>query len=305
MTILTKTPTQAKNEKPVEVLVYAAALDGGPDTAADTDDVESDPAAATVVNRRRAASRASVCLQTFLFLFGLSAIVVGFIGAHRIVSHLRRPRLYHGVCGLPQRMFDDGDHVIEGYSFEDGDFKSGAGQDVVEVKDASLTMELTDRGARGLEVDYELDLDLEEFEAFQLPKLSASRYLHDFGANMTGIVDMDNDRCFVMPLDRDEVPKPRSFYDLMNLLNNGAFDLDVKKIRHDYRVVTPAIENDIEELGIWIFKACYEKPVYRLEKAEDLIVVKRSAEPQKKDFQFVEYVGDGLLQYNIVNLDDI
>ena len=52
----------------------------------------------------------------------------------------------------------------------------------------SHPQELTDRGARGLEVDYELDLDLEEFEAFQLPKLSASRYLHDFGANMTGIV---------------------------------------------------------------------------------------------------------------------
>lgn len=37
-------------------------------------------------------------------------------------------------------MFDDGDHVIGGYHFEDDDFKSGAGQDVVEVKDASLTM---------------------------------------------------------------------------------------------------------------------------------------------------------------------
>ena len=61
--------------------------------------------------------------------------------------------------------------------------------------------------------------------------------------------DVINDRCFVMPLDRDEVPTPRSFFDLMNLLNDDAFDLDVKKIRHDYRVVTPAIENDIEELG--------------------------------------------------------
>ena len=76
--------------QPVEVLVYAAALDSGPDTATDTDDAESGPAA--VVNRRRAAaaSRFSACLQTFLFLFGLSAIVVGFIGAHRIVSHVRR-----------------------------------------------------------------------------------------------------------------------------------------------------------------------------------------------------------------------
>ena len=35
--------------------------------------------------------------------------------------------------------------------------------------------------------------------------------------------------------------------------------------------------------SIWIFKACYEKRVYRLERAEDLIVVKRSAdEPQER-----------------------
>ena len=65
--------------------------------------------------------------------------------------------------------------------------------------------------------------------------------------------DMEHDRCFVMPLERDEVPKPRSFFDLMNLLNSGAFDLDVKKIRHDYRVVTPAIEGDVQELGSVVF----------------------------------------------------
>ena len=64
---------------------------------------------------------------------------------------------------------------------------------------------------------------------------------------------MEHDRCFVMPLERDEVPKPRSFYDLMNLLNSGAFDLDVKRIRHDYRVVTPAIEGDVQELGSVVF----------------------------------------------------
>ena len=44
------------------------------------------------------------------------------------IFQLRRPRLYHGVCGLPQRMFDDGDHVIEGFHFGDDDFKSGYGQ---------------------------------------------------------------------------------------------------------------------------------------------------------------------------------
>ncbi len=32
----------------------------------------------------------------------------------------------------------------------------------------------------GLELDYELDLDLEEFESLQLPEISHGRYLHDF-----------------------------------------------------------------------------------------------------------------------------
>ena len=59
--------------------------------------------------------------------------------------------------------------------------------------------------------------------------------------------------------------------------------------------------------SIWIYKACYEKPVYRLERVEDLIVVKRSvdAEPQRKKPQYVEFVGDKILEFNIVNADEI
>ena len=32
----------------------------------------------------------------------------------------------------------------------------------------------------GIELDYELYLDLEEFESLQLPEISHGRYLHDF-----------------------------------------------------------------------------------------------------------------------------
>ena len=37
----------------------------------------------------------------------------------------------------------------------------------------------------GLELDYELDLDLEEFESLQLPEISHGRYLHDFKVNLS------------------------------------------------------------------------------------------------------------------------
>ena len=38
----------------------------------------------------------------------------------------------------------------------------------------------------GLELDYELDLDLEEFESLQLPEISHGRYLHDFKVSLAG-----------------------------------------------------------------------------------------------------------------------
>ena len=39
----------------------------------------------------------------------------------------------------------------------------------------------------GLELDYELDLDLEEFESLQLPEISHGRYLHDFKVRKTEV----------------------------------------------------------------------------------------------------------------------
>ena len=57
------------------------------------------------------------------------------------LPQLRRPRLYHGVCGLPPRMFQGGDQLIMGYTFEEGSAAGGGGgQEVLELKDASLTM---------------------------------------------------------------------------------------------------------------------------------------------------------------------
>ena len=63
-----------------------------------------------------------------------------------------------------------------------------------------------------------------------------------FQTNKTLIVDTDNNRCFVMDLDRNEISPPKSLMEIIEKIKKGAFELDLDEIRHDMRVVLPAME---------------------------------------------------------------
>ena len=68
--------------------------------------------------------------------------------------------------------------------------------------------------------------------------------------NKTLIIDTDNNRCFIMTLNRDEVKPPKDFMDFITRLNNGVYQLDLDEVRHDTRVVTPELERvDWREYG--------------------------------------------------------
>ncbi len=112
--------------------------------------------------------------------------------------------------------------------------------------DERLTLLEKLRSDGTVELDYELDLDYEEFEEFQLPQISHGRYLHDFKANQTAIIDPEGGRCFVTPLDQEEVPRPRSFYEIIRNLRDGVYGLDVAEVRMDTRVVLPPVGNAFE-----------------------------------------------------------
>ena len=76
-------------------------------------------------------------------------------------------------------------------------------------------------------------------------KKNLSNYIQ---ANLTAIIDTEGKRCFVMPLDRREVPKPRNLFDIIQNMKNGAYELDIDEVRHNARVVLPPVD-DIEKFG--------------------------------------------------------
>ena len=55
--------------------------------------------------------------------------------------------------------------------------------------------------------------------------------------------DSEDGRCFIMDLDRSEVSPPRTWLELIEKMNNGAYYLDLEEIRHDMVVVLPALSN--------------------------------------------------------------
>ena len=61
--------------------------------------------------------------------------------------------------------------------------------------------------------------------------------------NKTAIIDIDENRCFVLSLNRQDIAPPRTLYDIIQGLTDGAFEIDIEEIRQDMKIVYPAVEN--------------------------------------------------------------
>jgi len=93
----------------------------------------------------------------------------------------------------------------------------------------------------------------------------SARFLHDFSINITGIIDFESQRCYVMPLLRNSVEPPESLYDMLLKMSSGYYSMDINKILSNYRMVKPAI-SDLSDYGLYISKDCADFSTFKLEK---------------------------------------
>jgi hypothetical protein len=170
------------------------------------------------------------------------------------------------------------------------------------------------RSDGSLEMKFEIEDEIEQYEEFEFPEIGIGKYIHDFRVNYTAIIRLSVDarpgrpqgQCFVMPLNRDEVEPPKNFYDLFNKISRGEFNLDVERIRHETRVVLPPVTSPEElfNFGALIAFNCDDKITYRL---EEVTRVARDAAASDEDaaFDFAEFTGKYIVQYHISNLADV
>ncbi|VVC44444.1 BRICHOS domain [Cinara cedri] len=95
----------------------------------------------------------------------------------------------------------------------------------------------------------------------------SARFIHDFSINITAIVDIEGQRCYVMPIFRKALSPPISLYDLLFKMSSGYYSTDLKKSMHNMRVIEPAV-TDLSAYGLYISKDCADYSTFKLEKVE-------------------------------------
>ncbi|XKL66733.1 hypothetical protein PGB90_010153 [Kerria lacca] len=142
---------------------------------------------------------------------------------------------------------------------------------------------------------FELDLSGNNYEKIDVVPKGSNRFVHDFYSNYTAIVDIENQLCFIMPLDRNVTLPPNNLYDLLFKMSGGYYSLDTEKIRREMRKVEPSIKN-LDTFGIYIKKECEEFTTFMLEKIVSG-VTKRSIQGMES---YIHYAGNNQVAYFFV-----
>lgn len=256
-------------------------------------DVEGSPVIVTM-RARRVSTTTTLCVFFTAFLV-LATGIVGGVYLYRQFTHYK-VRRYRGWCGVPYVADSKMPPVMSGSDFLRQN-RNGALPDV-----ASAIMDSVKDNF--FQERFDLDLEYEQYEEIEVPDFShgrRGRFIHDFAANKTGIVDVEGRRCFVMPLNRSLVLPPHSLFDLIVKMRAGYYDVNTEIVRERMRVVTPPIL-DFRDVGYYIARECSSLPTYRLERMT-VPVFKRSLD-QQHHAVFVEFAGNHITQLDITNIDE-
>ncbi|XP_072397333.1 uncharacterized protein [Diabrotica undecimpunctata] len=300
MTILTKPFSEKKGEKDVAPLVFNEQIP----TAVAPEDVESQqrrmprilifPAG---VRPHRVTTVTTLCL----LLTALTVVGIGIVGGKILYDQYIRVahKRFEGWAQIP---------IKNAYAGTELDDTDAILDKILPTENYSEMWNDDDTDFKHIFKDYfqenfEISND-EKYEKIDVPDFKdgrSGRFIHDFNTNTTGIIDVTGRRCFVMPLNRDNVLPPKSLFDLIHKMWEGYYKVNTDLVRKNMRVIIPPI-TDTKTIGGYIASECDGLPIYKLEKYVGG-VVKRSADKQSETF--AQFAGHGVTQIEITNLDEV
>lgn len=288
MTILTKPFSEKKGDKLVTPLVENEEL---PIPTANEDlEAQNHP---RIIIFPTKAHRVSAATTLCLLLTALVVVGIGIVGGKYLydeylsVSRRIPQARFEGYAQIPVNIDDDSDYYNN-------------------MPDFTEIERLKDNPKRFTTLQESFEIDAErKYEKIDVPDFRdgrSGRFIHDFNTNITGIIDITGRRCFIMPLNRDNVLPPNSLFDLIHKMWEGYYKVDTEVVRKTMKVVIPPI-TDTKTVGAYISSECEGLPIYRLEKYVGG-VVKRSANLQP-EAKFAQFAGKGITEIDLINLDEV
>ncbi|KAL6261103.1 integral membrane protein 2C [Pogonomyrmex barbatus] len=309
MTVITKAITEKKASDKTEQPLFVEE-----NTAEGT---KADPEAARpkidVTGRylltRRSVHRIHVTATLMLFLLALMILLIGMIAGLYLYKQYARTQMRRFRTGWYSIPYDSsnkasyGNNAVHQGLFADSDLFTKSLTRAMEQDAMDIARHLDNDINNFFKERFEIDLENEHYEKIDVPDFRGGRqgrFIHDFNINKTGIVDIDGQCCFVMPLNRQRVLPPRNMYDLLRKMYNGYYEVDTAIVRETMKVITPPI-TDMSVVGTYIARECQDLPTYMLQKVNSSSIVKRSA---SQSGVFGQFAGNSIMEVDIVNLED-
>lgn len=294
MTIVTKPVSEKKLDKQEQPLVQNEINESLPLPSKKEVEIELPPPSYFALRAR--ARRVSTATTVCAFVTALLVLAIGIIGGVYLYQQfaLSKMHRFRGWCSVPYESTLDAynSHLRGGRPDIDDD-----SHELILDHDDSLESS----NQLFFKQEFEIDIEYETFEQIDVPDFSGGRrgrFIHDFSANKTGIIDLDGRRCFVMPLNRSRVLPPDSLFDLVLKMRAGYYEVDTEVVRETMRVVTPPI-TDYSTLGFYIARECSRLPTYTLERITKP-VFKRSIDESTTGLTFSEFAGKKISQYQLI-----
>uniref|UniRef100_A0A4D5R955 Integral membrane protein 2 n=1 Tax=Scolopendra viridis TaxID=118503 RepID=A0A4D5R955_SCOVI len=291
MTIVTKPVSEKKLDKQEQPLVQNEINEGIPKPVKKDVEIELPPA--TYLALRSRAHRISTATTVCVFVTALLVLTIGIIGGVYLYHQFARTKMqrFRGWCSVPYDSdLDTFNSRLRARPALTDDFHEG---------DHDVSLESSNQ--LFFKEQFEIDTEYDTFEQIDVPDFTGGRrgrFIHDFSANKTGIIDLDGKRCFVMPLNRSRVLPPDNLFDLVVKMRAGYYEVDTEVVRETMRVVKPSI-TDYSSLGFYIARECSKLPTFKLERMTKP-VFKRSVDKMGDSLVFTEFAGKKISQYEVV-----
>ncbi|KAK3860770.1 hypothetical protein Pcinc_033202 [Petrolisthes cinctipes] len=290
MTIVTKPKIEKKLDKPLEKPLVAADVSCGEvECTCPVEGGASEVEAWVSSTARRRISTATTICVCLTALLVMSIGIIGGVYLYRQFSQHQRPR-FRGWCGIPYER--ETLHMMGNPKLP---FGGSALKDQIEGTWAHSQPLFKE--------EFELDLEDDDYEQIRVPDFGygrQGRFIHDFTANQTGIIDVSSGRCYVMPLNHTHVLPPRSLFDLIEKMWMGYYNVDTRVVHESTRIIYPPVE-DYQTLGVYIAKQCAAFPTFWLQRLHHHEMRKRSVEGVEEDagLHFVEFAGKNIVHLTI------
>uniref|UniRef100_A0A3Q3QS00 Integral membrane protein 2 n=1 Tax=Monopterus albus TaxID=43700 RepID=A0A3Q3QS00_MONAL len=187
-------------------------------------------------------------------------------GVESVVCPEEKPREHLPLVTKGQEVEQEGQVFVCGVDYREEDFMIREEEEMeVELPNQFQLRQLEER-IRVLEKEQVelISVPVPEFEDGDPADI-----VHDFQRRLTAYLDLNLNKCYVIPLNTSIVMPPRDFLELLINVKAGTY-LPQSYLVHEEMIVTERLEH-VEQLGYFIYNLCQGKDTYKLQRRDRIL----------------------------------